>query len=155
MPCGAIALSMVVGILVLSKHYRMTGVLCISSCACSPVSCSPEKATATVFLSFTLYWWLLLDSLLRILYTAYAKKRVTNILNYNNWLKKPLLLSYFIINVDYCFLTLLAIVIVTSVISRFVVVCGDGEYIIYTAMALRNKSFGSAQEFAWAHDSSE
>ncbi|NXV89352.1 COPB2 protein, partial [Calonectris borealis] len=37
----------------------------------------------------------------------------------------------------------------------FVVVCGDGEYIIYTAMALRNKSFGSAQEFVWAHDSSE
>lgn len=41
------------------------------------------------------------------------------------------------------------------VCTRFVVVCGDGEYIIYTAMALRNKSFGSAQEFAWAHDSSE
>lgn len=39
--------------------------------------------------------------------------------------------------------------------TRFVVVCGDGEYIIYTAMALRNKSFGSAQEFVWAHDSSE
>lgn len=38
---------------------------------------------------------------------------------------------------------------------RFVVVCGDGEYIIYTAMALRNKSFGSAQEFVWASDSSE
>lgn len=38
---------------------------------------------------------------------------------------------------------------------RFVVVCGDGEYIIYTAMALRNKSFGSAQEFVWALDSSE
>ncbi len=37
---------------------------------------------------------------------------------------------------------------------RFVVVCGDGEYIIYTAMALRNKSFGSAQEFCWSHDSS-
>jgi coatomer subunit beta' len=36
-----------------------------------------------------------------------------------------------------------------------VVVCGDGEYIIYTAMALRNKSFGSAQEFVWAADSSE
>ncbi len=35
------------------------------------------------------------------------------------------------------------------------VVCGDGEYIIYTAMALRNKSFGSAQEFVWAADSSE
>ena len=39
-------------------------------------------------------------------------------------------------------------------LARFVVVCGDGEYIIYTAMALRNKSFGSAQEFIWAHDSS-
>ena len=39
--------------------------------------------------------------------------------------------------------------------ERFVVVCGDGEYIIYTAMALRNKSFGSAQEFVWAADSSE
>jgi coatomer subunit beta' len=38
---------------------------------------------------------------------------------------------------------------------RFVVVCGDGEYIIYTAMALRNKAFGSAQEFVWALDSSE
>ena len=37
---------------------------------------------------------------------------------------------------------------------RFVVVCGDGEYIIYTAMALRNKSFGSAQEFVWSNDSS-
>ena len=39
--------------------------------------------------------------------------------------------------------------------GRFVVVCGDGEYIIYTAMALRNKSFGSALEFVWAADSSE
>ena len=39
--------------------------------------------------------------------------------------------------------------------GRFVVVCGDGEYIIYTAMALRNKSFGSGQEFVWAADSSE
>ena len=39
--------------------------------------------------------------------------------------------------------------------ARFVVVCGDGEYIIYTAMALRNKSFGSALEFVWAADSSE
>ena len=38
--------------------------------------------------------------------------------------------------------------------SRFVVVCGDGEYIIYTAMALRNKAFGSAQEFVWSNDSS-
>ena len=33
--------------------------------------------------------------------------------------------------------------------------CGDGEYIIYTAMALRNKSFGSALEFVWAADASE
>ncbi|RVE51053.1 hypothetical protein evm_004344 [Chilo suppressalis] len=39
--------------------------------------------------------------------------------------------------------------------GRFVVVCGDGEYIIYTAMALRNKAFGTAQEFVWALDSSE
>ncbi|KAJ0063653.1 hypothetical protein NL108_004772, partial [Boleophthalmus pectinirostris] len=39
--------------------------------------------------------------------------------------------------------------------GRFVVMCGDGEYIIYTAMALRNKSFGTAQEFVWAHDSSQ
>lgn len=38
---------------------------------------------------------------------------------------------------------------------RFVAICGDGEYIIYTAMALRNKSFGSAEEFVWAHDSSQ
>lgn len=39
--------------------------------------------------------------------------------------------------------------------GRFVVVCGDGEFIIYTAMALRNKAFGSAHEFVWAADSSE
>ena len=39
--------------------------------------------------------------------------------------------------------------------GRFVVVCGDGEYIIYTALTLRNKSFGTAQEFVWAQDSSE
>ncbi|CAG9782159.1 unnamed protein product [Diatraea saccharalis] len=39
--------------------------------------------------------------------------------------------------------------------GRFVVVCGDGEFIIYTAMALRNKAFGTAQEFVWALDSSE
>ena len=38
--------------------------------------------------------------------------------------------------------------------GRFVVVCGDGEYIIYTAMALRNKAYGSALEFVWAADSS-
>lgn len=39
--------------------------------------------------------------------------------------------------------------------GRFVVVCGDGEYIIYTALTLRNKSFGTAHEFVWALDSSE
>ncbi|KAG5457766.1 MAG: LOW QUALITY PROTEIN: coatomer WD associated region-domain-containing protein, partial [Olpidium bornovanus] len=39
--------------------------------------------------------------------------------------------------------------------GRFVVVCGDGEYIIYTALAWRSKSFGSALEFVWAIDSNE
>ncbi|EGF82956.1 hypothetical protein BATDEDRAFT_18190 [Batrachochytrium dendrobatidis JAM81] len=39
--------------------------------------------------------------------------------------------------------------------GRFVVVCGDGEYIIYTALAWRNKSFGQALEFVWAMDSNE
>jgi coatomer subunit beta' len=33
--------------------------------------------------------------------------------------------------------------------GRFVSVCGDGEYIIYTALAWRNKAFGSALDFAW------
>ena len=51
--------------------------------------------------------------------------------------------------------TLAITVTVYYIAHRFVVVCGDGEYIIYTAMALRNKSFGSAQEFVWAADSSE
>ena len=27
--------------------------------------------------------------------------------------------------------------------------CGDGEFIIYTALAWRNKSYGSALEFVW------
>ncbi|GMH15955.1 hypothetical protein Nepgr_017796 [Nepenthes gracilis] len=36
--------------------------------------------------------------------------------------------------------------------GRFVVVCGDGEYIIYTAVAWRNRSFGSALEFVWSSD---
>lgn len=39
--------------------------------------------------------------------------------------------------------------------GRFLVVCGDGEYIIYTSMALRNKAFGQAAEFVWAADSSQ
>ncbi|CAD6336442.1 unnamed protein product [Miscanthus lutarioriparius] len=34
--------------------------------------------------------------------------------------------------------------------GRFVVVCGDGEYIIYTALAWRNRSFGSALEIVWS-----
>ncbi|TKR94591.1 hypothetical protein L596_008856 [Steinernema carpocapsae] len=38
--------------------------------------------------------------------------------------------------------------------GRFVVACGDGEYIIYTAMALRNKAFGSGLEFVWGADPS-
>lgn len=39
--------------------------------------------------------------------------------------------------------------------GRFVVVCGDGEYVIYTALAWRNKGFGQALEFVWAQDSNE
>jgi coatomer subunit beta' len=34
--------------------------------------------------------------------------------------------------------------------GRFVAVCGDGEWIIYTSLALRNQAFGSGLEFAWA-----
>lgn len=30
---------------------------------------------------------------------------------------------------------------------------GDGEYIIYTALAWRNKAYGSGSSFAWAGDS--
>ena len=37
--------------------------------------------------------------------------------------------------------------------GRFVVVCGDGEYIIHTALNLRNKSFGQALDFVWSPDS--
>lgn len=33
--------------------------------------------------------------------------------------------------------------------GRFVSVCGDGEFIIYTALAWRNKAFGSALDFVW------
>ena len=39
--------------------------------------------------------------------------------------------------------------------GRFVTVCGDGEYIVYTALAWRNKSFGQALEFVWSADSNE
>jgi coatomer subunit beta' len=34
--------------------------------------------------------------------------------------------------------------------GRFIAVCGDGEYIIYTALALRNQAFGSALDFVFA-----
>ncbi|KAK5047387.1 hypothetical protein LTR84_006910 [Exophiala bonariae] len=33
--------------------------------------------------------------------------------------------------------------------GRFISVCGDGEFIIYTALAWRNQAFGSALDFAW------
>lgn len=39
--------------------------------------------------------------------------------------------------------------------GRFVAVCGDGEYIIYTALNLRNKSFGSADEVVWDNSTGE
>ncbi|RKP18398.1 coatomer subunit beta [Rozella allomycis CSF55] len=39
--------------------------------------------------------------------------------------------------------------------GRFVVVCGDGEYTIYTSLAWRNKSYGTALEFVWSLDSNE
>jgi len=34
--------------------------------------------------------------------------------------------------------------------GRFVAVCGDGEFIVYTAQALRNKAFGQAIDFVWS-----
>ncbi|KAL6942413.1 hypothetical protein ACO0QE_003588 [Hanseniaspora vineae] len=37
--------------------------------------------------------------------------------------------------------------------GRNVAVLGDGEYIIYTSLAWRNKAFGKCQDFAWAPDS--
>lgn len=37
--------------------------------------------------------------------------------------------------------------------GRFVTVVGDGEYIVYTSLAWRNKSFGNGSSFAWAGDS--
>ncbi|CCH45676.1 Coatomer subunit beta [Wickerhamomyces ciferrii] len=36
--------------------------------------------------------------------------------------------------------------------GRFVTVTGDGEFIIYTALAWRNKEYGSALDFVWAQD---
>jgi coatomer subunit beta' len=37
--------------------------------------------------------------------------------------------------------------------GRFVTVVGDSEYIIYTSLAWRNKSFGNGISFAWAPES--
>jgi len=34
--------------------------------------------------------------------------------------------------------------------GRYIAVCGDGEFIIYTAQALRNKAFGQALDFVWS-----
>jgi coatomer subunit beta' len=34
--------------------------------------------------------------------------------------------------------------------GRFVAVVGDGEYIVYTALALRNQNFGAGLDFVWA-----
>jgi len=34
--------------------------------------------------------------------------------------------------------------------GRFISVCGDGEFIIYTSQALRNKAFGQALDFTWS-----
>lgn len=39
--------------------------------------------------------------------------------------------------------------------GRFVGVAGEGEYIVYTAVAWRNKAFGKALDFCWAHDSND
>ncbi|KYK71532.1 putative COPI protein [Toxoplasma gondii TgCatPRC2] len=36
--------------------------------------------------------------------------------------------------------------------GRFIAVCGDGEYVIYTAQALRNKTFGKCVDFVWSAD---
>ncbi|GMM54536.1 coatomer subunit beta' [Maudiozyma humilis] len=37
--------------------------------------------------------------------------------------------------------------------GRFVAVVGDGEYVIYTALAWRNKAFGKCKDFVWGPDS--
>ncbi|SCU80845.1 LAME_0B04764g1_1 [Lachancea meyersii CBS 8951] len=37
--------------------------------------------------------------------------------------------------------------------GRFVTVVGDGEYIVYTALAWRNKAFGKCHDFVWGPDS--
>lgn len=37
--------------------------------------------------------------------------------------------------------------------GRFATVTGDGQFVIYTALAMRNKTFGSALDFCWSWDS--
>ena len=37
--------------------------------------------------------------------------------------------------------------------GRFVAVIGDGEYVIYTSLAWRNKAFGNCKDFVWGPDS--
>lgn len=37
--------------------------------------------------------------------------------------------------------------------GRFIAVVGDGEFIVYTALAWRNKSFGKCMDFVWGNDS--
>lgn len=39
--------------------------------------------------------------------------------------------------------------------GQLAVVCGDGEYIIYTALAWRKKSFGQGLDFVWGMDTAE
>jgi coatomer subunit beta' len=39
--------------------------------------------------------------------------------------------------------------------GRFVAVVGDGDYVIYTALAWRQKSFGTGLNFVWAQDPKE
>lgn len=37
--------------------------------------------------------------------------------------------------------------------GRFVAICGDGEYLIYTALAFRQQGFGKALDFVWSASS--
>lgn len=41
-------------------------------------------------------------------------------------------------------------VVFIAFINRFVSVSGDGEYVIYTALAWRSKSFGQGKEVVWS-----
>jgi len=36
--------------------------------------------------------------------------------------------------------------------GRLVAICGENEYLVYTAQALRSKAFGSAQSFVWSSE---